>query len=110
MSRHARGGAPRRSNRHAERHTRRKAAREEELAEDADIRAKYGPREGLSEGGAGDPRAIDTEGHRRQFEDFVTAIQRGERPLCDGEQGRHAVAIITSIYESAREGRLVRVP
>ncbi len=79
----------------------------DERSEDEDIRTQYGPREGLSGGGAGDPSAIDFEGHRRQFEDFTRSIQAGRKPFCDGVQARAAVEIITGIYRSARERRVV---
>ncbi|MGH9362650.1 MAG: Gfo/Idh/MocA family protein, partial [Thermoanaerobaculia bacterium] len=82
---------------------------QEEGPEDAEIRRRFGPREGLSGGGAGDPRAIDSEGHRRQFEDFVQAIREDRPPRVDGSEARAAVSIITSIYRSAREGREVEV-
>lgn len=82
---------------------------QDEESADGEIRRKYGPREDVSGGGAGDPRAISFEGHRLQFEDFVRAIRTGGRPYCSGEDARAAVAIITSIYRSAREGRPVRV-
>ena len=78
--------------------------------EDEEIRRRFGPREGLSGGGASDPRAISSEGHRRQFEDFVEAIRQGRPPRVDGSEARAAVAIITSIYRSAREGREITVP
>jgi UDP-N-acetyl-2-amino-2-deoxyglucuronate dehydrogenase len=80
-----------------------------EAAGDAEIRRRFGPREGLSGGGAADPRAIDSEGHRRQFEDFVAAIREDRPPAVDGAEARAAVAIITSIYRSSREGREVAV-
>ena len=76
---------------------------------DEEIRKACGPREGLSGGGAGDPKAISFEGHRRQFEDFIRALRTGARPFCTGEDARAAVAIITAIYRSARERRVVRV-
>jgi predicted dehydrogenase len=76
---------------------------------DEEIRKKYGPREDVAGAGAGDPRAISFEGHRLQFEDFVRAIRTGGRPYCGGEDARAAVAVITSIYRAAREGRPVRV-
>lgn len=76
---------------------------------DAAIREAHGPGTELSGGGAADPRAISSEGHRRQFADFVDALRAGRKPYCTGEDGRAAVAIITSIYRSAREGRMVRV-
>ncbi len=82
---------------------------EKEEPGDEEIRQKYGPREGLSGGGAGDPRAISFEGHRRQLEDFVRAIRTRGRPFCGGEDARAAVAIITGIYRSAREKRAVKV-
>lgn len=82
---------------------------EDEEPEDAEIRKTYGPREGLSGGGAGDPKAISSEGHRRQFADFVGAIRSGGQPALGGEDARDAVSIITGIYRSAREGRVVKV-
>jgi predicted dehydrogenase len=82
---------------------------EEERPEDAELRRALGPREGLSGGGAADPKAIDCEGHRRQFADFVEAIRSGRQPRIDGAEGRAAVAVITAIYRSSREGRWVAV-
>ena len=82
---------------------------EDERPEDEQVRRDYGPREGLSGGGAGDPSAIDYEGHRRQFEDFVNAILSGSKPFCGGEDARAAVSIITGIYRSARDGKVVRL-
>jgi UDP-N-acetyl-2-amino-2-deoxyglucuronate dehydrogenase len=79
----------------------------EERPADADIRLRFGPRAGLSGGGAADPKAISCEGHRLQFEDFLAAIREGRAPFCDGLEGRAAVAIICGIYRSARDGRSV---
>ena len=61
-------------------------------------------------GGASDPSAISFEGHRRQFADFVKAIEAGRKPLVDGPEGRKAVEIILAIYKSARSGRPVKLP
>ena len=76
---------------------------------DEELRKTYGPQENKAGAGAGDPSAISFEGHRLQFEDFVRAIRTGNRPYCNGEDARAAVAVITSIYRSAREGRPVQV-
>lgn len=76
---------------------------------DEEIRKTFGPRETLLGGGAGDPRAISFEGHRLQFEDFVRAIRTGGKPFCGGEDARAAVAIITGIYQSARERKPVQL-
>jgi predicted dehydrogenase len=77
--------------------------------EDLAILERFAPREGGMSGGATDPRAIDSEGHRRQYEDFLGAIREDRQPRIDGAEARHAVAVITSIYRSAREGRVVTV-
>jgi predicted dehydrogenase len=82
---------------------------QDEVPEDEETRKKHGPRSGLSGGGAGDPRAIDSEGHRRQLADFVEALRSGKKPFCGGDDARAAVSIITGIYTSAREGRAVNV-
>ncbi|MGE5598993.1 MAG: Gfo/Idh/MocA family protein [Bacteroidota bacterium] len=58
--------------------------------------------------GAADPASIYGEGHKAQYADFLAALQGGGKPLVDGDEGRHAVAIILAIYEAARTGREVR--
>ncbi|OGV70287.1 MAG: oxidoreductase [Lentisphaerae bacterium RIFOXYA12_FULL_48_11] len=60
-------------------------------------------------GGASDPKAISYVGHRKQFEDFITAIEKKRKPLVDGEEGRKSVEIILAIYKSAKTGKLVRL-
>jgi predicted dehydrogenase len=77
-------------------------------AEDEEIRERFSEK-GDSGGGAADPGAISFEGHRRQFEDFLQALDSGRPPLVDGPEARKSVAIIEAIYESARDGRLVRL-
>jgi UDP-N-acetyl-2-amino-2-deoxyglucuronate dehydrogenase len=81
----------------------------DESAEDERIRQKYGRIDASLSGGATDPRAINSEGHRRQFEDFVTAIREGRPPRIDGSEARAAVSIISAIYRSALEHRVVDV-
>jgi UDP-N-acetyl-2-amino-2-deoxyglucuronate dehydrogenase len=60
-------------------------------------------------GGAADPKAISHEGHRRQLADFVEAIRDDRPPRVDGREGKKAVVLITSIYESDRTGRVVQI-
>ena len=43
-----------------------------------------------------------------ELADFVSAIQKGTRPLVDGREGRNAVAIIEAIYRAAASGRTER--
>ena len=52
---------------------------------------------------------VGGEGHRRQIEDFVTAIRTGREPLVSGTEGRRSLALVQAVYESARLGREVRV-
>src|SRR5262249_25633959 len=68
------------------------------LPEDEDIRARFGPRDGASSRGATDPRAIDSEGHRQQFQDFVDAVRGDRSPRIDGVEARAAVAVISAVY------------
>lgn len=44
------------------------------------------------------------DAHRAQLADFVAACREGRPPAVTGEDGRHAVATIAAIYESARSG------
>ena len=53
--------------------------------------------------GANDPSAINFEGHLRNFEDIVDAIENNRYPLVSGEEGLKAVQVIDAIYRSARQ-------
>jgi predicted dehydrogenase len=57
--------------------------------------------------GASDPKAISTEGHRRQLQDLVDAIRANRPQLLDGREGCKAVALVNAIYASADSGRPV---
>jgi predicted dehydrogenase len=41
------------------------------------------------------------EGHRRQMEDFVAAIQHDREPQVNGAEGRRSLAVVRAVYESA---------
>ncbi len=60
-------------------------------------------------GGAADPSAIGHHGHAAQLADVLAAIRTGQRPQIDGREGRKSVELIAAIYQSAREGRAVRL-
>ncbi|MBA7561476.1 Myo-inositol 2-dehydrogenase [subsurface metagenome] len=80
----------------------------EGLPEDEEIREKFGAGAETG-GGAADPAAISFEGHRRQFEEFITSLEQGRSPLVDGREAKKAVEIIQAIYTSAKKGTLVRL-
>ena len=44
----------------------------------------------------------DISGHRAVLEDFLHAIANDTRPNCDGHEGRRSLALVESIYNSAR--------
>jgi UDP-N-acetyl-2-amino-2-deoxyglucuronate dehydrogenase len=58
-------------------------------------------------GGASDPRAISTEGHRAQYADFVAAIQEKRQPAIPGREGRRAVQVIRAIYDSSKQNQTI---
>ena len=80
-----------------------------EAPEDEEIRKNGGLPE-LVGGGAGDPMAISSEGHRKQIEELSAAILAGKHEVrLSGVEGRRAVALICAIYESSRTGKTIRL-
>jgi len=80
-----------------------------EFPEDEEIRKEFAGRKS-GPGGAADPGAISFEGHKKQFSDFLEAIEENRRPLVDGEEGRKAVEIILAVYRSSQTGQKVNLP
>ncbi|MCW3106694.1 MAG: oxidoreductase domain protein [Segetibacter sp.] len=64
----------------------------------------------VSHGGVSNPADISFAGHQRQLEDMIHSIETGKKPLIDGIDGRKSVEIVLAIYESARTGKMVRLP
>jgi len=81
----------------------------EERDEDRGIRERYAVKT-TKGGGASDPGAIDSEGHRRQFQDLIEALEQGREPLVNGTEARKSVEIIVGIYRGVREGKRVTLP
>ncbi|NNC87993.1 MAG: Gfo/Idh/MocA family oxidoreductase [Akkermansiaceae bacterium] len=78
-----------------------------EKPEDAEIKATLmkGQEAGV---GANDPSAISFYQHQRNFEEVVAAIAEGREPSTSAAEARKPVALITAIYESARnDGRKI---
>lgn len=56
-----------------------------------------------------DPSAISSEGHRRQYENIISAL-RGEKELAyTAEEAGETVRLIASIYDSSRNGRFIEL-
>lgn len=58
---------------------------------------------------ASDPASTSLAPFERQFRDFADAISTGRKPLSSGEDGYRALQLVTSVYESCRTGRVVRL-
>lgn len=50
------------------------------------------------------------EGHTGEIENVLTALEKGERPLITGEDGKKTVEVITAIYKSGFSGQVVKFP
>ena len=60
--------------------------------------------------GANDPKAINFEGHQKNFEEVVSAIAEKREASVNAAEARKAVALICAIYESARDdGRKIEL-
>jgi predicted dehydrogenase len=81
----------------------------DETPEDEAIREKFGGRTQTG-GGASDPAAIGFEGHRKQFADFLAALDEGASLTVGGREARKAVEIILAIYQSAQTHSVVSLP
>jgi UDP-N-acetyl-2-amino-2-deoxyglucuronate dehydrogenase len=46
----------------------------------------------------------DVRGHQRILENFLLAIEKDGRPLCDGHEGRRSLELVQAIYQSSRTG------
>ncbi|HEX4949774.1 MAG TPA: Gfo/Idh/MocA family oxidoreductase, partial [Blastocatellia bacterium] len=59
--------------------------------------------------GSSNPAAISTEGHRRQIEDMLHAVQEDRAPIIDGTEGRKSLEVVMALYAAAKEQRLIRL-
>lgn len=79
-------------------------------------RADPGLRGGLNARGsapsdaAANPAGLHVASHAAQIRDFLDALDEGRRPAVTGEDGRAALEVVCAVYESARDGRTVRLP
>jgi UDP-N-acetyl-2-amino-2-deoxyglucuronate dehydrogenase len=77
-----------------------------ERAEDAELRARFGPPTSHG-GGASDPKAITHRNHTRNIQALLDALAAKTPLALDGRAARPAVAIIEAAYASAASGRPV---
>lgn len=80
---------------------------DEEGPEDEEIRRRC--MGSTSNGGAHNPLDVGFIGHAREFANVVDAMKHHTVPAIPGEEARKAVEIITTIYQSAREHRPIKL-
>ena len=68
------------------------------------------PRVGAPSPAAANPAGLGIASHAAQLGDLLDAIEKGRPPAVTGEDGRAALAVVCAVYESARNGRPVRLP
>jgi predicted dehydrogenase len=61
---------------------------------------------GDSNQSASSAAVTDISGHKAILEDFLHAIANNTQPICNGREGRRSLALIESIYNSARASKL----
>lgn len=59
--------------------------------------------------GSSDPMAISLAPFERQFLDFGESIRTGRKPVSSGEDGYRALEVVLSVYESCRNGNVVKL-
>jgi predicted dehydrogenase len=57
--------------------------------------------------GASDPPSIGHLNHKIVLQDMITAIKENRAPMVDGAEARKAVEVITSLYRSSEEEKLI---
>ena len=61
----------------------------------------------ISSSGGSDPMAVDYRLHLAQFKDMVQAIRKDREPEVNGEKALKSLELITAIYQSSKEKRLI---
>ncbi|MDB4293141.1 Gfo/Idh/MocA family oxidoreductase [Maribacter sp.] len=57
--------------------------------------------------GAADPTKIGHLNHKRVLDDMIEAIKENRSPMVDGLEAKKAVAVITALYRSSTEEKLI---
>lgn len=57
--------------------------------------------------GAADPTNIGHANHKSVIQDMINAIKENRSPMVDGKEARKAVAVITALYKSSKQEKLI---
>jgi predicted dehydrogenase len=61
---------------------------------------------GGSNQSASSAAVTDISGHQAILEDFLHAIANNTQPICNGREGRRSLALVESMYNSARSSNV----
>ena len=79
-----------------------------EEEEEKEMLAKFVPKD-KEQGISADPMAVSSDGHTQFVEDMAKAITEDRDPMIGLDSAKHAVEIITSIFEAGRTGKTVSI-
>ena len=79
-----------------------------EEEEEKEMLAKFGPKD-KEKGISADPMAVSSDGHTTIVEDMAKAIAEDRDPMIGLDDAKHAVEIITSVFEAGRSGQTVSI-
>lgn len=74
---------------------------------DEEVLKQLGPKG--STGTSREPMAMSFELHRRQIENFISAVRHGTPLAINGQQGLLSVQLVRAIYHSAQTGEVVKL-
>lgn len=63
----------------------------------------------FSSSGASDPMSVDYRLHKLQIDEMVEAIHSDREPLVNGETAIKSLELISAIYESSKEKKLINL-
>ena len=79
-----------------------------EEEEEKEMLAKFGPKD-KEQGISADPMAVSSDGHTQIVEDMAKAIKEDRDPMIGLDSAKHAVEIITSVFQAGRTGQTVSI-
>jgi UDP-N-acetyl-2-amino-2-deoxyglucuronate dehydrogenase len=74
------------------------------------VRGRRDARGSAPSAAAAKPADLEIASHAAQIADLLDAIDEGRAPSVTGADGRAVLEIVQAVYESARDGRTVRLP
>jgi len=74
-----------------------------------EIRSPISVKNSQVSSGASDPTSIGHENHKTVILDMINSIRENRSPMVDGQEARKAVEVITTLYKSSQEKKLIHL-